>query len=63
MHVNITVHYYTKSFTQHLPNGFRGGWPGFPPRLFEAGQPGQQSPRLILNRGGYYTLIAMVNAD
>jgi len=32
--------------------GLRGGRPGCPPRLFEAAQPSQQPPRLILNRGG-----------
>jgi len=43
---NVTTLLY-KNFTQRLPNGLRGGWPGCPPRLFEAGQPGQQLPRLI----------------
>jgi hypothetical protein len=32
--------------------GLQGGRPSCSPRLFEAGQPGQQPPRLILNRGG-----------
>ena len=30
-------HYYTNSFTQHFTSGLRGGWPGCPPRLLEAG--------------------------
>ena len=29
-------HYYTKSFA-HLAFGLRGGWPGYPPWLFEVG--------------------------
>jgi len=33
-------HYYTKSFAQRFQNSLRGGRPGCPPRLFEAGQPG-----------------------
>jgi len=55
------IHYYTNSFTQRFTIGLRGGWPGCPPRLFEAGQPGQQPPRLMLNRGGHYKETALVN--
>ena len=44
-HIHILVnwsHYYTKSYAHRFKMGLRGGWPGCPPRLFEAGQPGQQ---------------------
>ena len=57
--VQVTYHYYTKSYAQRFEMGLGDGWPGCPPRLFETGQPGQQSlteagavkkpPRLILN--------------
>jgi hypothetical protein len=58
-------HYYTKSlksFAQHFQKELGGGWPGCPPRLFEARQQGQQLPRLMLiNRGGRTNATASAN--
>jgi len=59
----ITIHYYKKkTFTRRFKNGLRGGWAGCPPRLIVAGQPAQQPPRLMLNRGGQRYRTTSVNA-
>ena len=59
--IGSSIHYYINSFTQPFSIGLRGSWPGCPPRLFEVGQPGQQPPRLILNRDGHCSETTSVN--